>query len=145
MAAMQTPEAVDLCLMNYPSRRGIRLNPKQSRWTRRDGSGKLIQTTRCPRSFPVSPPHTAFLTLLLPDHLRLTVIGERWRCCKLFHRRISPIKMLRGAGINLESTSIPSNVTRPADTSLISVRLANWNWRSAGMPELSLSLPRETG
>lgn len=76
MAAMRIPEPrLDLCLMNYPSRRGIRLNPRQSRWTRQDGWGKLIQTTWLPRLT-----HTAFLTLLLPDHLRLTVIGERRRC-----------------------------------------------------------------
>jgi len=127
--------------MNYPSRCGIRLNPKQVDG-RRAGWSKLIQTTRylfpphLPAAHNLSLSLSLFLSrplsfpsysrppLALPDHLRLTVIEEKRRCSKLFHRRISPIKMLRGAGINLESTPIPSNVSRP-DASLISVRLAN--------------------
>lgn len=58
------PGTVDLCLMNYPSRRGIRLNPKQVDG-RRGGRGKLIQTTRCPTLFPHLPPILSLLRLPL--------------------------------------------------------------------------------
>ena len=50
----ESPVGGDLCLMNYPSRRGIRLNLKQV-GGREGSSGKLIQTTRCP-----PPPPTSF-------------------------------------------------------------------------------------
>lgn len=62
----------DLCLMNYPSRRGIRLNLKRV-GGREGSSGKLIQTTHCPpsrlsfssSSFFLPPPSILSTTLRL--------------------------------------------------------------------------------
>lgn len=87
-------------------------------------AAKLIQTTRCPRSSlprllvvfsSSSPSHTP---TWLPHSLRgarLPLAYCDWRKAKVFEvispSYISPIKMLRGAGINLESTSVPSNVS----------------------------------
>lgn len=142
--------------MNYPSRRGIRLNLKQV-GGREGSSGKLIQTTRCPpptlppdfffffpparfpRCFfplfsrqshpplplpPSPPPSSPPLPPPSPSSFSLALWStrsqEKERRSKLFRRRIPPIKMPRGAGINLASTSIPSNVT--ARHALISVR-----------------------
>lgn len=108
------------------------------------GWGKLIQTTRCPRS--LSPSSSSFRSpflsvekkgasaLLSLPLSRLPFAVTRpppayrdWRKAKVFEV-ISPSYLAdqnaERYGINLESTSIPSNVTRP-NTSLISVRLAN--------------------
>lgn len=120
----RSPEASfwDLCLMNYPSRRGIRLNLKRVVGGREGSSGKLIQTTHCPPSraslFLPSPPPSVLSTTLLrhtPSFLlerpRLGHEGrKRKRRSKLFCSPLPPIKMPRGARINPECTSIPSNV-----------------------------------
>lgn len=118
----------DLCLMNYPSRRGIRLNLKRV-GGREGSSGKLIQTTHCPPSrlsfssfhlvFPSPPPvlsttlrHTPSFLLERP-RLGHGCHEGRKRRSKLFcslSPPFPPIKMPRGARINLECTSIPSNV-----------------------------------
>lgn len=77
---------VDLCLMNYPSRRGIRLNPKQVDG-RRGGWGKLIQTTRCPRSFPIFRRFSPFSPLPSPgspSFIRPPPAYRDWRKAKVF-------------------------------------------------------------
>lgn len=119
----------DLCLMNYPSRRGIRLNLKRV-GGREGSSGKLIQTTHCPPSRLSFSSSSFFLPPLsvLTTTLRLLLVPPRKAKTRSLATdatrggrgvpsyfatlplRIPPIKMPRGARINLECTSIPSNV-----------------------------------
>lgn len=72
----------DLCLMNYPSRRGIRLNLKQV-GGREGSSGKLIQTTHCPPSsflffFPAAQLSRFFPLFSRRTTLRLHPLSFSW-------------------------------------------------------------------
>lgn len=115
--------------MNYPSRRGIRLNLKQV-GGREGSSGKLIQTTHCPpslflpscflRFFPLNHPQTSPSFLLLLERPRLArheeeafqVISPRSKCREA-RELISNVLLFRQT----------SNPTRPDKCTFLQIEI----------------------